>query len=245
MSDKTVVIFPIYKQHNIPDLVQICLNFLKKNATFQFIFVDDGCPIFPDYYHDVTNAGFILRKHDKNLGKGAAVKTGALHALTLPCKHIIFMDSDLSCSLDQLSNIIAPLDAGCSFVFGSRQHSESTIICRQHIIRELSGKLFNTFLKTMLFRGIHDTQCGFKGFTKEAAALVFKHLHTSRFSFDVELFLWAKKFNLTIKAIPVNWENSSDSTVSFWKDTLNIFCEILILKIKHTIIFPFKIHHEK
>ena len=76
-------------------------------------------------------------------------------------------------------------------------------------------------------------------------ALLFKHLHTPGFSFDTELFLWAKKFNLTIKKIPVNWENRSNSTVSFWKDSPNIFCEILILKIKHTIIFPFNIYHEK
>ena len=117
--------------------------FLNKNPSFQFIFVSDGCPQLPHFYNNITNAGFILLKHNKNLGKGAAIKTGVLHALTCPCRYIIFMDSDLSCSLDQLSTLTDSLDAGYSFVFGSRQHPNSTILCHQNMVRELSGKLFN------------------------------------------------------------------------------------------------------
>ena len=97
----------------------------------------------------------------------------------------------------------------------------------------------------MLFRCVSDTQCGFKGFNKNAGNLLFNHLYVKRFSFDVELFILAHKFDLSIKEVPVNWKNDFNSTVSFWKDTLNILYSIFAIKFKYAIIWPFKIKYKK
>ena len=46
---------------------------------------------------------------------------------------------------------------------------------------------------------IHDTQCGFKLFTAEAAERMFLNLHVRRWAFDLELVLLAQKLSYKIK----------------------------------------------
>jgi dolichyl-phosphate beta-glucosyltransferase len=43
---------------------------------------------------------------------------------------------------------------------------------------------------------IQDTQCGFKLFTRKAAALLFPVQHIDRWAFDVELVFLAARFKI-------------------------------------------------
>jgi dolichyl-phosphate beta-glucosyltransferase len=40
---------------------------------------------------------------------------------------------------------------------------------------------------------IEDSQCGFKGFTKESAEKIFQKAKINRFAFDAEILVIAKK----------------------------------------------------
>ena len=46
---------------------------------------------------------------------------------------------------------------------------------------------------------IHDTQCGFKLFTRAAARGVFPSLHIERWAFDVELLYLARQLRIPVK----------------------------------------------
>lgn len=50
---------------------------------------------------------------------------------------------------------------------------------------------FHLFVRTLGVRNIRDTQCGFKLFTRETAAVLFERMHLERWSFDVELLVLA------------------------------------------------------
>lgn len=54
-------------------------------------------------------------------------------------------------------------------------------------------------------RGIKDTQCGFKFFTRKAAELIFFNLHLERWAFDVEMIYIGQLFKVPMEEVAVNW----------------------------------------
>ncbi|RAP32264.1 hypothetical protein DID76_00780 [Candidatus Marinamargulisbacteria bacterium SCGC AG-414-C22] len=235
------VVFPIYKEKTIDVLINKSLQYKKNHPDYHFIFVDDACPYSAVHHNAIKQAGFTLLVHHKNKGKGAAVKTGVRYAVTTACDYIVFMDADLSVSLEQLPQLVKPLRNGYDMSFGSRRHPESIINVSQHPTRQYSGVLFNIFCQLLLFRGVKDSQCGFKGFSKKAATVLFNRLSTQRFCFDVELFIIGFKEKLHIKRVPVKWENDFNSSVSFFKDSITMFMQLVRLKVMFCIWWPINI----
>ena len=80
-------------------------------------------------------------------------------------------------------------------------------------------------------KGITDTQCGFKGFKKEAVKPIFDSCLIEGFSFDVEIIYLAKKNGFTIKEIPVRWINSELSKVSPLKHSIQMFADLIKIKL--------------
>jgi hypothetical protein len=50
---------------------------------------------------------------------------------------------------------------------------------------------------------IRDTQCGFKCFTRYAAALIFPGMHVEGWIFDIEVLLLAGFHSIQVKEIPI------------------------------------------
>lgn len=62
-------------------------------------------------------------------------------------------------------------------------------------------------------RTVHDTQCGFKLFTREAARELFPNLHVERWAFDVELLYLAESLGIPIAEVAVNWTEIEGSKI--------------------------------
>ena len=58
---------------------------------------------------------------------------------------------------------------------------------------------------------VHDTQCGFKLFTREAAEKLFPVLHINRWAFHLELVVLSRVHGLSISEVGVNWTESPGS----------------------------------
>ena len=52
---------------------------------------------------------------------------------------------------------------------------------------------------------VEDTQCGFKCFTGEAAQELFSQLKLNGFAFDVEALFLARKRNMKVVEVPIDW----------------------------------------
>jgi dolichyl-phosphate beta-glucosyltransferase len=103
----------------------------------------------------------------------------------------------------------------------------------QPLYREFMGKVFNKIVQVLILWGIKDTQCGFKGFTAEAANAIFQKAKFDGFSFDVEVLYLARKLGYTIKEVPIIWYNDDRTTVSAFGDSLNMFLDIIRIKQAH------------
>jgi hypothetical protein len=81
--------------------------------------------------------------------------------------------------------------------------------------RHLLSRVFNQLSQAFLLPGILDTQAGLKGFTAEAANIVFPRLTLSGFAFDLECLYIARCHNLKVEQAAVDYHYCDEpSTVS-------------------------------
>jgi dolichol-phosphate mannosyltransferase len=89
--------------------------------------VDDGSSDETAAVADTLTAGYpylALRRHPRNLGLGAAVRTGLDYARTNGYDAAALMDADLSQDPADLPRLLAALAAGADLVIGSRYVAE-------------------------------------------------------------------------------------------------------------------------
>ncbi|MFA6251961.1 MAG: dolichyl-phosphate beta-glucosyltransferase [Candidatus Paceibacterota bacterium] len=223
------VIIPVYNEEKrIPRTLDGLFSFLKTNGIeAEVILVNDGSSDNTvKCLKTVTLSNLKIINFAKNKGKGAAVREGALSAIG---EIIIFMDADGSTRLEHITEVINFLNTGYDVAIGSRELKESKIIKKQSSFRELLGKTFSIMVKTIGLSHITDTQCGFKGFKKEAAKEIFEISKINRFAFDVEILYIANKLGCKIKEIPVKWENDENSKVDL-KNIIIMFFDIIKIR---------------
>ncbi len=116
-----IAVIPCYNTaDNIAEVVQKAIPHVD-----HVIVIDDGST-------DATakaaeEAGATVIKHDKNLGKGAAMKEGAQQAS--PNSIIVFIDGDGQHNASEIPLLLKPIvEDGVDFVIGSRYMSKSNTI---------------------------------------------------------------------------------------------------------------------
>ncbi|HYL69790.1 MAG TPA: dolichyl-phosphate beta-glucosyltransferase [Candidatus Dormibacteraeota bacterium] len=164
----------------------------------------------------------------RNLGKGGAVRTGMLAATG---RLRLFSDADLSTPIEELAKLRATITGDCHVAIGSRALPESVIEEHQPGRREMIGRTYNRLLRVLALPGLHDTQCGFKLFTAEAAVACFEPLKTLRFGFDAEVLLRARRHGWTVAEVPVRWRHREDSRVNPMKDSARTLYELVTLRL--------------
>ena len=83
--------------------------------------------------------------------------------------------------------------------------------------------MFNKLVQLVAVPGIHDTQCGFKLFTRSAAREIFSRCTVEHFAFDVEvLYLAVRIFGYRVAETPVRWAHQEGSKVVFWRDAFRM-----------------------
>jgi len=97
------------------------------------------------------------------------------------------------------------------------------------------SKGFATLLNILGVKGINDTQCGFKLFSRRAAKLLFSLMHIERFAFDVELLVLARKFDIPIVEVPISWVEIAGSTVDPIWDSLKMARDLLKIRIMYSL----------
>ena len=138
-------------------------------------------------------------------GKGAAVKAGMLAASG---DLIVFTDADMATPPAELEKLVAALDAGADVALGSRiQPDGSDMRATQPAYRRALGGLFHFLASIWVVGDVKDTQCGFKGFTRDAAHDLFARQRVTSIVFDVELIHLARRRGYRIVVVPIRWQD--------------------------------------
>jgi dolichyl-phosphate beta-glucosyltransferase len=166
-------------------------------------------------------AHFHIIGNPEHRGKGFAVRTGMLRARG---ELVFYMDADLSVPLREVDAFVTHFAAHpeIDLLLGNRQHADSRITLAQSWLRRTMGQTFNRILRFAALAPAHDTQCGFKGFRRQAAQAIFARQRLDGFAFDVEVLLLAERLGFQIADHPVEWINSPESKVRIVSDSLKM-----------------------
>lgn len=237
MINSLSIVIPSYNEgKRLSQTLSETIIFLnKQHLDYEIIVVSDGsCDNTDSIVDDLSknNNKITLIKNGKNMGKGYSVRRGILASSK---EYILFMDADNSTPISELPKF-SKLSEKYNVLIGSRALPQSKIIISQSKLRNLTGKLINLAIRFLFLPEIHDTQCGFKIFKRQAAIEIFKRAQINRFVFDVEILCLAKDLQYSIIEVPIIWTNSSLSKVSFYREFFNIIFDLIKIKFNRKFI---------
>jgi len=223
-------------QKGVLDKVKSFLE--KQKYAYEVIVVDDGSKDGSDSFVEKftkTNKAFSLLKNS-HTGKAGAVTAGVLHAKG---KYILFTDMDQATPIEEIDKLLPFAHKGYDVVIGSRTGRKGAPWTRKLMAEGMRR------MRTLLvgIKGIVDTQCGFKLFSKKAGKELFQKMydlhhgygatHGSAVSagFDVELLFLAQKMGYKIKEVPVTWLYVETRRVSPLKDSIDAIMYLLKIRL--------------
>ncbi|MCG2420318.1 glycosyltransferase [Aequorivita sp. F47161] len=194
------------------------LQFDKDNLNVHFLFVNDGSTdntanVIENLCNTMQHASFL--SHEKNIGKAEAIRSGILTVKDNPENYefIGYLDADLSVPLEEITAFLNILqkNKNIKFLMGARLARLGANIKRKKR-RHYLGRIFATFVSSLLNEPVYDTQCGIKLIHKSVVFELFKEEFVSKWLFDVELlFRWKAYF-------PNNVNMIYEHPLSTWTD---------------------------
>ena len=213
------------------------LNYLSKvidycksqNYKSEIIVVDDGSYDKTVELVEETkrnNQLLTLLSFDKNRGKGAVVRDGALHAKG---KYILFADADGATPINEVENMLNVAKKGADVVIAKRCKS---LGAARTLVRSLFGTIFIKISNLLAIPGIADSQCGFKLFKRKTAKKLFSNGVENGWAFDIELLFLAQKLGMLIYEVPVKWNAVEGSKINPISDAIKMFFALFRIRKK-------------
>jgi glycosyltransferase involved in cell wall biosynthesis len=191
------VIVPVYNEAKT--ILEIVRRVQKTGLASEIIIVDDGST---DGTRDLFAAleaspGIQVIFHDRNCGKGAAVRTGiqAAHGDV-----IIIQDADLEYDPSEYPNLLKPLEEGIAdVVYGSRFLGAAR---RPILFWNMVANKILTFLTNILYNNIlSDMETGYKVFRRQVVEGM--PLHARGFEFEPEFTVKVLKRKVRLYEVPI------------------------------------------
>ena len=226
------LVIPVYNEEKIVGgTIRAVRDYMENNFRddYEAIFVNDGSDDGTLAIAEKLSGGSIkVISHEKNRGKGGAVKTGMLAASG---DFVFFTDCDLAYGLDVIKEGYEVFERlpETAVVIGSRKKHKDGY-AGYTFARKLMSVVFLQILK--VYGGIKqsESQSGMKGFKKEAAKKIFGLCEAEGWIFDFEALLIAQKLQYKIEEIPITIINHGESKINSMKDSLKMLRDISKIK---------------
>lgn len=216
------ILIPAYNEEDgilrvIEDLRRTFLS-VRGGTPDEIIVVDDGST-------DATGeraraAGVQVIRHNRNLGYGAAMKSGlraAAHEI------IVMIDADASYPAAPILELVSKLDAQCDMAIGARSGKNVTYPMSRRpakwVLKQIAVFLVN--------QPIPDLNSGLRAFRK-SDAMRFFNLFPSGFSFTTTITLAYLSSDLLVDYVPIDYHpRAGISKIRPFRDTKNLLLTII------------------
>ena len=230
MNPYLSVIIPCYNEEKrLPRTLLRVLSYLHAQSyTWEVIVVDNGSTDGTSklVHSIIKNEPRLKLVVDSLYGKGWAVRQGLLDAQG---EYRLFTDADNSTDIAELEKMLPYLNDGFDVIVSSRKAVGAKIKIPQPPMREFLGKVFRLIVAFIVPTGVTDTQNGFKLFTKKAVDVIFPIQKIHYWAFDVEVLALARKFNLKVKEVPIEWNDEGKSRVNL-KGMIRMLFEVIHIR---------------
>jgi dolichol-phosphate hexosyltransferase len=156
---KLSILMPVYNEYaTLASAVKEVLD-VNYSCTFELVIVDDGSTdgtrdLYPALRDDPR---VVVKLHERNQGKGAAIRTAAAEATG---DYIIICDADLEYSPAQIPSLLAPVIAGdATVVYGTRTFGSHNAYSYLYV---MGNKGVTTFANILFNCYISDLETCFK-----------------------------------------------------------------------------------
>jgi dolichol-phosphate hexosyltransferase len=156
---KLSILMPVYNEHStLPSAVKDVLN-VSFPCDVELVIVDDGSTdgtrdLYPAFGNDPR---VRIHMHDRNQGKGAAIRTAAKVASG---DYVIMCDADLEYAPAEIPSLLAPVLGGeAEVVYGTRTFGSHNAYSYAYV---LGNKAVTTFANVLFNCYISDLETCFK-----------------------------------------------------------------------------------
>jgi len=225
------VIVPVYNERNtLAEIVHRirAVDLAQYGLKTEILLVDDGSTdgtrdLLPDM---MTLSQVRVLLHPRNLGKGAAVRTGFAHAQG---DILLVQDADLEYDPRDYPTLLRPIFEGRSeVVYGSRFLGEHKAMYFWHQV----GNKFLTLLTNILYdTTLTDMETCYKVCTRAVADSL--QLRQDRWGFDPEITARILKAGHHIYEVPVSYNGRAfiEGKKISWRDSLGIAWVLVLSRV--------------
>lgn len=233
MQSDISVIIPAYNEaERLGSTLEQAVGYLsRRGLSYELLVVDDGSrDRTVEVAESFAGNGVRVIRHERNRGKGAAIRTGILASSG---SRVLLSDADASTPFTELEKLERWLPEA-PVVLGSRAVAGADVRQHQPFYRELMGKTFNLIIRILGVRGLHDTQCGFKLLEGGVAREIGPELTIEGFAYDVELVWLARRHGHRVVEVGVVWVDSPDSRVDPIRSSLAMLRDVVRMRVRHS-----------
>ncbi|MBO7050963.1 MAG: glycosyltransferase family 2 protein [Bacteroidaceae bacterium] len=213
MASRYCVIIPTYNNSGtLADVVERALKVCPN-----VVVVNDGST--DNIEAELCGINVIVISHERNLGKGKALKTGLRYAGMNGYTHAVTIDADGQHFPEDIPALIE----------ASAEHPESIIVGCRNLTSEnmprqntFANRFSNFWFRLQTAQKLDDTQSGFRIYPLES--LYGMRLVTSRYEAELELLVFAAWHGVSVKGVPVRvWYAPEGERVSHFRPFWDFF----------------------
>lgn len=211
---KLSVIIPVYNEAKT--ILEIIRRVKEVPFEKEIIVVDDCSNDGTAGLLKENSDGIKALFHEKNQGKGAAIRTALSH---ITGEIVIIQDADLEYHPSEYHRLIGPiLDGVADVVYGSRfQGGTHRVLYFWHYV---GNKIVTTLSNMLTDLNLSDMETGYKVFRSEVLKKI--KIESNRFGFEPEITAKIAKKGCRIYEVPISYwgRTYSEGKKINWKDGL-------------------------
>ena len=184
---KICAIIPVYnEERHIKKVIEKTLKYIK-----DVLVIDDGST--DQTPSEIAKTPVRVFRHQKNLGKGEALKSA--FKLTMDYEAVIIIDGDEQHDSDEIPNFLRMADQ-YDLIIGSREKRKY-----MPLINKISNNISTWIISRLAHQNILDSQSGYRLIKRKLIDSL--DLKTERFETETEIIIQAAKKGFKIGHLPI------------------------------------------